>query len=126
MNTLAELLSTTTTTLQMWSLCNTVRVLETNRFSDSQFAFKLRAELKTGGIFQVRIYRNGEHTDYAYYFSQGEVSFRWDNKEHFPDISSHPHHFHHSSGQIESSPLSGDLTVDLPITLRYLTAFMRR
>jgi hypothetical protein len=122
-NTLADWLSFVVTTLQTWPLCRTVHVVETHQFSDSQFALKVRAELTAGDTVQVRLYRNGEHTDYAYQLMCGDKSLRWDNKEHFPSIPSHPHHFHTASGQVEVSPLSGDLSHDLPVVLNYLTTF---
>ncbi|WP_258189407.1 toxin-antitoxin system TumE family protein [Candidatus Hakubella thermalkaliphila] len=81
----------------------------------------MRAELAAGDVLQVRLYRNNEHTDYAYQLFRGERPVvRWDNKEHFPSISSYPHHFHNTSGQVEASPLTGDPAHDLPFVLNYL------
>ncbi len=121
MSALADLLNLVVSALQAAPLCNTVRVLETLQFSDSQFAFKIRADLKSGDVLQVRLYRNGEHTDYAFQLLRDDKPVvRWDNKEHFASISSHPHHFHNASGQVESSPLTGDPTHDVPIVLNYL------
>lgn len=45
---------------------------------------------------------------------------RWDNKEHFPDISTFPHHFHAPTGEVQPSPLSGDPIADLPKVLESL------
>ena len=124
MNTLAELLNFVTTALQSSPLCSAVRILETHQFSDSQFALKARAELTAGRTLQVRLYRNGSHTDYAYQLLHGNIPLvRWDNKEHFPDISSHPHHIHVATGQVEHSPLTGDPAHDLPYVLNLLTTF---
>ena len=121
MSTLPDLLSFVVTTLQTWSLCSKVRVLETRQFSKSQFTLKVRAELAAGGILQVRLYRNGEHTDYAYHLIHDDQAVRWDNKEHFTTLPSHPHHFHSASGQVKASPLTGDPSRDLPLVLNYLT-----
>jgi hypothetical protein len=126
MNTLADVLGLVVTMLQAWPLSHAVRVLETHQFSDRQFALKVRAELTAGGTLQVRLYRNGEHTDYAYQLIRGGESIRWDNKEHFPSIASHPHHFHSASGQVEASPLIGDPSYDLPFVLDYLTVLCGR
>ena len=120
MSTLPDLLSFVVTTLQTFSLCRTVRVMETRQFSKHQFTLKVRAELSAGGILQVRLYRNGEHTDYAYHLIHDDKAVRWDNKEHFPALPSHPHHFHSASGQVEASPLTGDPSRDLPLVLNYL------
>ena len=124
MNSLAELLNFVTTALQSSPLCSAVRILETHQFSDNQFALKARAELTTGRTLQVRFYRNGSHTDYAYQLLRGDIPLvRWDNKEHFPEISSHPHHRHAATGQVEHSPLTGDPAHDLPYVLSLLTTF---
>ena len=122
MNTLPELLDFTVSTLQKSTLVVNVRVLETFQFSESQFAFKVRSELVSGNVLQVRLYRNGEHNDYAFQLFRDDAPLiRWDNKEHFRSISSYPHHFHSISGQVESSSLTGDLTLDLPVVLNYLS-----
>ena len=126
MSTLADWLSFVVTTLQTWPVCRVVRVLETHQFSNRQFALKVRAELTMSDTLQVRLYCNGEHTDYAYQLVHGDQSIRWDNKEHFPSLPSYPHHFHNASGKVEASPLSGDLSYDLPIVLNYLTTFFDR
>jgi hypothetical protein len=99
-----------------------VRIVETQQFSDVQFAFKVRAELFTGDTLQVRLYCNRSHTDYAYHFIHGDQAFRWDNKEHFSTLATHPHHFHAASGQVEPSPLTGDPVQDLPLVLQAIAA----
>jgi len=121
MKTLTAFLSFTVTTLQSSSQCRVVRVVETHFFSKRRFAFKVRAELVKGEILQVRLYYNQGHIDYAYQLvcNQKPV-IRWDNKEHFFALSSHPHHFHNASGQIEISHLTGDPAHDLIFVLNYL------
>ncbi len=123
MNTLADLLNSIVSTLQDSPLFVRVQILETLQFSDEQFALKIRADLHSGDAFQVRLYCNREHTDYAYQLLRSEMPIiRWDNKEHFPSISSHPHHFHTQTGKVESSPLTGEPDHDLRIVLEHLTA----
>ncbi|MBI4769787.1 MAG: hypothetical protein HY784_05060 [Chloroflexi bacterium] len=51
MNALAEWLDFVVSTLQRWPLCRAVRVVETQQFSERQFALKVRAELETGDPF---------------------------------------------------------------------------
>jgi len=122
LSTLADLLNLVVTTLQASALCRTISVLETDQFSESQFAFKVRAELVTDDLLQVRLYRNGEHTDYSYQIVRGERPIlRWDNKEHFRTTPTYPHHFHGPSGRVEASPLNGDPAHDLPVVLDYLS-----
>jgi hypothetical protein len=48
---------------------------------------------------------------------------RWDNKEHFPGIATHPHHFHAANGRVGDSILNGDPDHDLPLVLGYLSTF---
>ena len=121
MNTLAAQLSYVVTALQRSGYCNAVRVVETHAFSAHQFALKVRAELVTDDVLQVRIYRNGDHADYSYQLLRGaQPIMRWDNKEHFPEIASHPHHFHSSVGQVEISPLTGDPEHDLSLVMSLL------
>lgn len=121
MNTLADLLNFVVSTLELSPLCVSVQVWETEQFSADQFALKVRAGLKSGSVLQVRLYCNGAHTDYAYQLlDNDEPRVRWDNKEHFPSISSYPHHLHVTATQTASSSLNGDPTHDLPLVLEYL------
>ena len=121
MTSLADLLSSVVTELQRSGQCRAVRVLETQSFSERQFAFKVRADLISGDEFQVRIYRNGDHVDYSYQLLRDALPvMRWDNKEHFPNIKSHPHHFHSATGEVRRSPLTGDIEHDLPVVVRIL------
>jgi hypothetical protein len=102
-----------------------VRIIETDNFSRNQFALKVRAELADGKMLQVRLYYNQDHTDYAYQLVQNHKPILpWDNKEHFPGLSSNPHHFHNASGRVENSPLTGDPVHDLPLVLDYLTSIL--
>jgi hypothetical protein len=124
MTTLAEALNVVTTTLQGSPLCTSVRVVETHQFSDRQFALKVRAELARGGALQVRLYYNDQHIDYAYQLFQADQPvLRWDNKEHFPDLVTQPHHFHAETGSVTDSTLNGDPGHDLPLVLDYLMTF---
>ncbi len=61
MNTLADLLNFVVSALQTSPLCVSARVLETFLFSEHQFTLKVRSELKSGDVLQVRLYRNGEY-----------------------------------------------------------------
>lgn len=121
MNTLARLLNQVVSALQTWPGCVNVRVLETQQFSDVQFALKVRAETHSGATLHVRLYQNRQHIDYAYHLIHEQCSLRWDNKEHFPTLSTYPHHFHTASGEVQASPLTGDPNHDLPLVLRLIS-----
>lgn len=121
MSSLSELLAFLVTTLQESSQCRSVRVLETHPFSASQFALKVRANLFSGAVLQIRLYHNSGHFDYSYQLLRaGQPLLRWDNKEHFPDIPTFPHHFHAPTGEVQPSSLSGRPTTDLPQVLEFL------
>jgi hypothetical protein len=116
--TLFELLNFVVTTLQTSSIVENTRVVETIQFSEAQFSLKVRAHLASGEILQVRIYQNGKHVDYAYQLLQEDKPLiRWDNKEHFRNISTFPNHFHNNKGSVENSPLCGDPFEDLTLVL---------
>lgn len=123
MNTLPDLLNIIVTTLQTSLLFDSVKVVETSQFSESQFLLKVRAQLSTGKMLQIRVYQNGEHIDYAYQMFSGDQGIiRWDNKEHFPVIATHPHHFHSSTGVIQDSELVGDPVRDLLVVLELIAS----
>lgn len=122
MNSLPQLVNFVVTTLQQSPLFSSVDIISTQAFSNSQFTIKIRTVIaESDAILQVRFYRNRQHLDYAYQLvKDGTPILRWDNKEHFPSLSSHPHHFHTADGRVEPSPLTGDPSHDLPIILDYL------
>lgn len=49
---------------------------------------------------------------------------RWDNTPHYPDLSNAPHHFHDQAGNIQASPLTGNLLNDFEIVLNEIKMFM--
>ena len=118
---LADWLNFVVSVLQTSPLCQRVQIIETHPFSNRQFALKVRANLEGGHTLQVHLYRNFAYTDYAYQlFREDKPILRWDNKEHFPDLPSYPHHFHTPLGKVENSALTGDPQKDLFLVLAYL------
>ncbi|HEX9975147.1 MAG TPA: DUF6516 family protein [bacterium] len=101
--------------------CDEPRIVETSFFSTEQFAFKIRTTIFSSLIFQIRIYYNQGHFDYSYQVFSEEPICRWDNKEHFPEIKTFPHHFHSMDSEIIESPLTGMPLDDLKIVLEELT-----
>jgi len=104
--------------------CREVRVIETKEFSSDQFFFKIRAKLAEGYSFQVRVYYNRGHTDYAYQFFADIPLMRWDNKEEFRHLESYPHHHHDAKGAVKSSPLSGNPVEDVEIVLKKISDYI--
>lgn len=127
MTTLPVLLGVLTAILQAHPLCERLAILETREFSPDQFYFKVRAELPQGYGFQARIYSNAGHVDYAYQlFKQDHPILRWDNKEEFRSLKTHPHHHHDDRGNVVSSPLTGDPREDIALVLRAIEEYLRK
>lgn len=101
--------------------CDEPRIVETSFFSTEQFAFKIRTTIFSSFTFQIRIYFNQGHLDYSYQVFSDEPICRWDNKEHFPEIETFPHHFHALDGKIIDSPLTGKPLDDLKFVLNELS-----
>lgn len=101
---------------------DTIRVFETIEFAENKFALKVRATFRDETQFQIYLYINKAHVDYSYQlFQSDEPILRWDNKEHYPKLSSYPHHFHSVDGDAQSSPLTGNPQTDLMYVLDYLS-----
>jgi Family of unknown function (DUF6516) len=120
---LASVLSAVMAILQSHPLCRHVTVLEAKSFSPDQFFFKIRADLD-GYRFQVRIYHNKAHTDYAYQLFADTPLLRWDNKEEFRHLETYPHHHHDAQGGIRPSSLTGNPVQDIQVVLQQVSAFI--
>ena len=106
--------------LEESGFCNDIQILETSFFSFEQFTFKIRAQVFLNYTLQIRIYFNKGHFDYSYQVFDPTPLCRWDNKEHFPKIKTHPHHFHTLDCNIVESPLKSDPATDLKLVLNQL------
>lgn len=125
MSSLPALLNLVVTTLQTYPYCTSVAVVETKEFSDEQFFVKVRAELSGSVSFQVRIYYNRGHHDYAYQLFADAPIWRWDNKEDCPGLENFPHHQHMPDGEIAPSTLCGDPATDLPEVMEAIGEFLQ-
>ena len=65
----------------------------------------------------IRVIRTPTELVYSYQLFTRHPIVRWDNAPHFPDVSSHPHHFHDQNDTVHSSPLQGDVFADSDIVL---------
>ncbi len=97
---------------------------EIQEFSADQFFLKIRAELIKGNKFQVRVYYNRGHFDYAYQLFRDAPLLRWDNKEEFRNLGTYPHHHHDVQGNVLPSPLGGDPLKDIEYVLEQVSAFI--
>ena len=111
-------------TLQSHPVCEQATVVETKEFSYDQFFLKVRADLIGQNKFQVRIYYNQGHIDYAYQLFSDLPLLRWDNKEEFRHLETYPHHHHDEKGNVKPSPLRGDPVRDIEIVLDEVSSFL--
>ena len=124
MTSLPSLLGALSAALQAHPLCKRGTAIETREFAADQFIFKIRAEFTHKTSFQARIYFNRGHIDYAYQLFADVPLLRWDNKEEFRAVETHPHHHHDAQGDIHPSPLTGDPIADIQTVLVMVSQFL--
>lgn len=120
MSTLSTMLAELVLILENSGFCDNPQITETSFFSTDQFAFKIRTAIFSSFSFQIRIYYNKGHCDYSYQVFAEKPLCRWDNKEHFPEIKTFPHHCHAIDGSVVESPLQGIPVADLQYVLAEL------
>lgn len=125
MISLASLLGALMAILQAHPVCKRVTGVETKAYSTNQFFFRVRAELTDESKFQVRIYHNHGHIDYAYQLFTDVPLLRWDNKEEFRNLKTYPHHHHDEQGHVKPSPLTGDPVRDIEAVLQEISLFLK-
>lgn len=84
----------------------------------------MRAQFIAEHNFQLRIYYNYGHIDYAYQLFTDVPLLRWDNKEEFAHLHTYPHHFHDQYGHVHPSSLTGDPITDIEVVLNELSTFL--
>jgi hypothetical protein len=120
-----QLLADTVAALSHHPICVRVQIAESREFSRTQFVIRLKASLANGRDLHIRYYVNGDHVDYSYQLLARErILCRWDNKEHFPAIVTHPHHFHQPDGAVSQSALRGQCLHDLGRVLLHIAAML--
>lgn len=123
--TLSSLHAGLVAVLQAHPVCKSIVSREIQEFSADQFLLKIRVDLPEGNKFQVRVYYNRGHVDYAYQLFREIPLLRWDNKEEFRQLETYQHHHHDEQGNVHSSPLGGDPLKDLEYVLGRVSAFVR-
>jgi hypothetical protein len=113
MSKLSTLLAEIVSLLESSGFCDDTQITETSFFSTEQFAFKIKTTIFSSISFQIRIYYNHGHYDYSYQVFDNDPLCRWDNKEHFPELKTFPHHCHTMEGSVVESALQGDPANDL-------------
>jgi hypothetical protein len=125
MSQVYQLLTELISLLDTSGLCDRTQIMETSIFSFEQFAFKIRTTIFSSYSFQIRIYFNEGYCDYSYQVYEKDPLCRWDNKEHFPEIKTFPHHFHTLTDKVIESPLKGNPIDDLNIVLKEIEHLLK-
>jgi hypothetical protein len=68
--------------------------------------------------FDIRLIQTENETIYSYQLYTDHPIARWDNAPHFHEISTFPHHYHNSKGEVKASPLKGSVFEDLDYVLK--------
>ena len=92
-------------------------VVDNDPIDETNFLFKVRCELTSGRVLQIRLHAVAGHLRYSYQeFGEGPLR-RWDNAPHFAELPNCPHHHHNLEGAVVESSLHGDPLTDLPRVL---------
>ena len=106
--------------LQASAKVATFDILDHDPIDADHFLVKIRCRLTTGTQLQIRLRGVAGQLRYSYQeFDVNEIQ-RWDNAPHFPQINTHPHHYHDAQGNVQDSPLRGDPLIDLPFILNLI------
>jgi hypothetical protein len=90
-----------------------VQVIDHDAIDQDNFLLKMRSELTSGQILQIRLRAVAGHIRYSYQEFTDKALRRWDNAPHFPHLPNFPHHYHDAQGDVRESALTGDPTADL-------------
>ena len=96
------------------------QVIDSDAIDKANFLLKIRCELTSGYIFQIRPRAIAGHIRYSYQEFTDRPLRRWDNAPHFPHLPSFPHHYHDAQGNLTASRLTGEPTMDLQQVLQAL------
>ena len=71
---------------------------------DSIKLIKIKAILKENCVLYITELHTRDYQKYSYHCQKndGDLIVRWDNKPHWPDISTYPHHKHENNQVIAS------------------------
>ncbi|MBI4648986.1 MAG: hypothetical protein HY738_20950 [Bacteroidia bacterium] len=74
--------------------------------------------------FEIRYVVTEKDLIYSYQLFDKTPLIRWDNAPHYPNIKTHPHHYHDLQGNVNISNLTGDYEKDLQIVFQKLSEFI--
>ena len=89
------------------------QIIDNDPVDANEFLFKIRCELTSGHVLQIRLRAVAGHLRYSYQEFADKPLRRWDNAPHFPHLSTFPHHYHDPQGKVMESLLTGNPTRDL-------------
>lgn len=92
--------------------------------STRDLATKVRVEFDRG--YMLELYFRETTGQYSYTLIYGNQRLcGWDNAPHYPALPNAPHHFHTTTGQVESAPLNGRPAEDMRHVIEKLNAILR-
>lgn len=81
--------------------------------------YKARCQLVSSKYkLALKFIKTQEGLIYSYQLYSNASIARWDNEPHYPDIETHPHHYHDKHGNVTDSELCGVPENDLAIVLK--------
>lgn len=86
-------------------------------------ATKVRVEFEQGYVFDLYFREATGQYSYALLYGNQRVC-GWDNAPHYPHLANAPHHFHTTTGQVESAPLRGRPVDDMRHVAETLNAIL--
>jgi len=101
------------------------RTVELKIVDQETFSVKVRAKITDEFSLQIRYLQDEEFVRYSYQLFTTRAILRWDNAEHFPEISSFPHHFHDEEGKRHGSKLKGELLSDVQVVLVEVEKYLK-
>jgi hypothetical protein len=81
---------------------------------------KIKAEVKDGTSLYITELHTFDYQKYSYHWQQktGELIMRWDNKPHWENIKTFPHHKHEKGNVFPSFRVSIEFTAKAPSAQR--------
>lgn len=89
------------------------QIIDNDPVDEGNFLLKIRCELVSGCILQIRLRAVAGHIRYSYQEFADRPLRRWDNAPHFSHLPTFPHHYHDSQRNVTESSLTGNPAMDL-------------
>jgi hypothetical protein len=108
------------TLLQAAPQVTAFHVIDHDAIDEENFLVKIRCQLASGHILQIRLRAVAGTIRYSYQEFSDKPLRRWDNAPHFPHLPGFPHHYHNAQGDVTEAVLTGNPITDLEQVLSIL------